>query len=239
MSPGPIYPGPHFPGFEVGAADRHRRLVPVDALELRHVVEDRARGDAAAPIHHAALEAAGFLRQVLLDRNAVVHLPVLEEVAPGVDMRHGLPVVAHLIVVGCAALGDHVGDPVEDAGRADVGSDRLRLRMGERHDGPVAHQPHGACNLLGRDEIRGALRFLPERCPPAPGLELGPPLVVLGTQQRGIRRRDRRRCRYAQRSLAPRPHPGADQAGYDQAGPHGDRCHTISHALLPAFRGVQ
>jgi hypothetical protein len=38
-------------------------------------------------------------------------------------------VIAHLVIVGGAAVGDLVGDAVEDAGGADVGGDGLRLSV--------------------------------------------------------------------------------------------------------------
>src|SRR6266581_9518826 len=85
-----------FPGFQVGARDRHTWLDPLGALQLRNVVQDGASNDAVLPIHHAALLASGLRRDVVFHRNAVVHLAVDEEVTPGIDVRHGLSVVADL-----------------------------------------------------------------------------------------------------------------------------------------------
>ena len=93
------------------------------------------------------------VRDVVLHGNAVVHQPVLEEVAPRIDVRDGLSVIADLVVVGRTAVGNGVGHAMEDAGRADVGRDHLRFRVGERHDDAVPDQAQGAGHLLRRDQI--------------------------------------------------------------------------------------
>ena len=77
-----------------------------------------------------------------------------------VDVRDRLAVVAHLVVVRRAAVGDGVGDAVENAGGADVGGDRLRLGMRERHHDPALDQLHRAGDLLRRDQVRRALGLL-------------------------------------------------------------------------------
>src|SRR5437773_9438144 len=89
-----------FPSFRIGARDRHAWLDPIGALQLRNVVQDGASNDAVLPIHHAALLASGLGGDVVFYWNAVVHLAVDEEVTPGIDVRHGLSVVADLIVLG-------------------------------------------------------------------------------------------------------------------------------------------
>ncbi len=240
MSPGSdLDAGLLLPRFEVGARDRRIGIDPVDALELGDVVEHGAGGDAAPPVHDAALDAAALGGDVLLDRDAVVHLPVLEEVAPGVDVRDGLAVIAHLVVVGRAGIGDGVGHAVEDAGREDVGGGDLRLGVGERHHDAVLHELVGVEHLLGRDEARRALGLLADRRPAAPGLELGAPLLVLGAQRRGVRRCGRRGRLRGRRGLGVDWHVCADEAGGRQSRTHCDRCQTISHAFPPTpFKAV-
>ena len=119
-------------------------------------------------------------------------MPVLEEVAPRVHVRHRLAVIADLVVVGRAAVGDVVRGSAEQAVRVHVGSRDLRHRRRQRHDDPVPDEPDGAAHLLRRDQVRGALVVL--GAPLAPRLELLPPLFVLGSQRRrvGGRRRSGR-----------------------------------------------
>src|SRR5437867_7447871 len=78
-----------FPGFQIGAPDRHARLDPVCALQLSYVIQHGAGDDAVLPIHDAALLASGLRCNVVLHRIAVVHLAVDEEVTPGINVRHG------------------------------------------------------------------------------------------------------------------------------------------------------
>ena len=68
----------------------------VDTFQLRDVVQDSARDDAVLPIHDAALLATGLRRNVVLDRNAVVHLAVLEEVTQGDRFQATSHTVLHL-----------------------------------------------------------------------------------------------------------------------------------------------
>src|SRR5438093_872512 len=95
-----------FPSFQIGAPDRHAGLDPFGAFQLSNVVQDGASNDAVLPIHHAALLASGLRRDVVLHRNAVVHLAVDEEVTPGINVGHGLAVIADLIVIRRSSIGD-------------------------------------------------------------------------------------------------------------------------------------
>src|SRR5207302_3105826 len=106
-----------FPGFQIGARDRHARLDPLGAFQLSNVVQDGASNDAVLPIHDAALLASGLRRDVVLHWNAVVHLAVDEEVTPGINVRHCLAVVADLIVIGRSSIGDRVRRSLEYAVR--------------------------------------------------------------------------------------------------------------------------
>src|SRR5262249_5117931 len=122
--------------------------------------------------------------------DAVVHLPVLEEVTPGVDVRDSLAVVAHLVVVGRADIGDGVGGAAKEASGRYVGGSNLRLGGRGRHDDPAFPKPPCARDLLRRDQVGGAFGLLSDRSPLAPGLELGPPLLILRAQRRRVRRSD-------------------------------------------------
>ena len=145
------------PRFEIGARDRRARLDPVDALQLRHVVEHAARDDAVAAAHDVALLAAGLGRDVLLHRVAVVHLPVHEEVAERVGVAEREAVIADLIGVGRRVRPDAVRRAFEDLIRPDVGRLRLRHRAGHRHDDAAAHETRGLCTFSG--VIRLAVPF--------------------------------------------------------------------------------
>ena len=70
-----LHTGLPLPGFEVRPCDRCIGVHPVDAFQLRDVIQDGARGDAVLPVHHAALDASGLRRQIVFHRNAVVHHP--------------------------------------------------------------------------------------------------------------------------------------------------------------------
>ena len=228
-----LHAGFPFPRFEIGARDGHVRVGILDALERSDVVEHGARGDAALPVHHAALDAALLVRDVVLHGHAVIHLPVLEEVAPRVDVRHRLAVIAHLVIVRRAAIGDGVRGSLENPVGVDVGGDLLRLGMRERHYDPALRKLHGARDLLRRDEARRALGLLSDRCPLAPGLELRPPLLVLGSERRRIRWSDRRRRLRGRRSLT--LCPGRDpthEGGHGHTSTHCDGCQTNSHVVL-------
>jgi hypothetical protein len=50
-------------------------------------------------------------------------------------------VVAHLVIVRGAAVGDAVGGAVKDGGRGDIGDGALRLGVGERYHGAVFYEP--------------------------------------------------------------------------------------------------
>src|SRR5262249_26507380 len=151
------------------------------------------------------------------------------EVAPRVDVRHRLAVVAHLIIVSRAAVGDRVRDTVEDALRADIGGDFLRLGMSERHDDAAAPPPERALNLLRRNEAGRACGLLSHRRPLAPGLEFGAPLLVLRFERRGVRRSDRCRSLRRRRRLTQLE---PNHSGHYKAGTYGDRCQTNAHAIL-------
>jgi hypothetical protein len=153
-----------------------------------------------------------------------------KEVAPGIDVGDGQVVMAHLGVVGRAGVGDVIGDAMEDAGRADVGGGRLRLGVAKRDHDPVARQPQGARHFLGRDEAGRALRLLSDRRPSTPGLQLRPPLLILGSPRRRIRRSGSDACAAADCAFEARScSPGSLRRG--QREPR--LMPAISHALLP------
>src|SRR4030095_9458834 len=99
------------PGLEIGPCDRCTWLDPFDALQLCDVVQDGGCKDPVLPVHHAAFDAACFRCDVVLCGNAVVHLTVLDEVTPAVDVRDREPVIAHRIRVCRPSFGDRVGRP--------------------------------------------------------------------------------------------------------------------------------
>src|SRR5207244_6228908 len=105
---------------------------------------------------------------------------------PCIDLRHGLSLVADLIVVRRSSIGYRVRRSLEYAIRIDVGSGLLRLRMGERHDDPFLDQFHGFYDLVGGDQVRCALIVV--RAPLAPGFEFRTPSLIVGAQRSGVRR---------------------------------------------------
>src|SRR5437660_795489 len=62
------------PGFKIGAGDRGPWLDPIDALQLRDVIENATCDDAVLPGHDAVLLASGLGRDVVGHLVAVVHL---------------------------------------------------------------------------------------------------------------------------------------------------------------------
>ena len=171
-------------------------------------------------------------RDVARHGHAVVHHPVLEEVAPRVHVRHGEPVIAHRVVVRRAAVGDVVRRAAEQPVRVHVGRGHLRHRRRQRHDDPVSDEPDGAQHLLRRNQVRGALVVL--GAPPAPRLELLPPLFVLsskggrvGGRCRGGRLGLRARGRRLRAQLE-----SASDAGKHQRDTKGDRFHASHSSSL-------
>src|SRR5262249_53958716 len=132
-----------FPRFQIGPGDGDAWFDPVHVLQLRDVVQDGARENPVLPVHDAALFASGFGRDVVLHRYAVVHLAVLEEVTPAVDVRHRQAVVADRVGIGGDAVRDGVGRSVKDAVGADIGRDLLRLVRSERDGGAAFYEVDG------------------------------------------------------------------------------------------------
>ena len=210
-----LHTGLLLPSFEVRASDWHAGLDPFSAFQLRDIVQDGARKDAVSPIHHAALLASSLRRNVVLHGDAVVHLAVLEEVTPGIHVRHGLSVEADLVVVGRASVSDPVRDPVEDAIRANIGRHHLRLGRRERHDDPALDQFHGTQDFLRRNEVRGALVVVGSPFPP--GFVVLPPLLVLSPHRRSVHRSSWSRSLRRSPGLAVRAQlESADHSGKDQ-----------------------
>src|SRR5207244_4709810 len=88
------------PGFKIGAGDRGPWLDPIDALQLRDVIENATCDDAVLPGPDAVLLASGLGRDVVGHLVAVVHRSVGEEMTEGIHMRQAQTVVTNLIVVG-------------------------------------------------------------------------------------------------------------------------------------------
>ena len=142
-----------FPTLEVATYDRRPRFYPFHALELRDVVQDSSCEDPVLPVHHAAFLAAGFRCDVVLHGHAVVHLTVLEEVAPRVDVRHGQAVIADRIGIGRATFRNPVGRSAKQSVGADISRHLLRLICCQRDNGAALDQFDRVHHLLGRDQV--------------------------------------------------------------------------------------